>query len=84
MTSRNGHQALPIDVIMALWLFLMASQPVSSTTICKYSFDSYIRGYQEPAMDWGRFATGKGPYQPAGQVRCSYKEMWRNCWPSAV
>ena len=25
--------------------FLMASQPVSSTTICNYSFDSYIRGY---------------------------------------
>ena len=35
-------------------------------------------------MNWGSVAAGKGPYQPTRQVRCSCKEMWRNCWPSAV
>ena len=34
-------------------------------------------------MDWGSVAAGKGPYQPTRQVRCSCKEMWRNCWPDS-
>ena len=30
----------------------MASQPVSSTTLCTYNFDSYIRGYHAYKDRW--------------------------------
>ena len=32
----------------------MASQPVSSTTICNYNFDSYIRGYHAYKDRWNQ------------------------------
>ena len=32
----------------------MASQPVSSTTICNYKFDSYIRGYYAYKDRWNQ------------------------------
>ena len=37
----------------------MASQPVSSTIICNYNFDSYIRGYHAYKDRWNQLWIGE-------------------------
>ena len=37
----------------------MASQPVSSSTICNYNFDSYIRGYHAYKDRWNQLWIGE-------------------------
>ena len=58
----------------------MASQPLSSTTICKYTFDSYIRGYDAYEDGWNQ------PWIGEVYIRGydAYEDSWNQPWIGEV